>query len=90
MMQGDRPYPHFDTSLNVFYHEWNGFQAFLKEMNLGKPKVDQCELVYMNAIEIDKIPHGFGGLANVFSLLQKNEENGFLPAPELLSWGSNT
>ena len=88
MMQGDRPYPHFDSLFDVFYQEWSGFQAFLQEEKLGRPKVDQCELVYINAIEIDRIQHGFGGLANVFSLLQKSGENGFLPEPELLNWGA--
>jgi uncharacterized protein (TIGR04255 family) len=43
-------YPRFDAPYKRFVREWDRFQAFVAEADLGQPKPDIFELTYINHI----------------------------------------
>jgi uncharacterized protein (TIGR04255 family) len=88
LRQGNERYPRFQHLFNLFWEEWEGFQAFLRDEKLGQPKINQCELTYVNYIDLDQVDGGLSGLENAFSILCKPKQPGTLPPPELFSWRS--
>ena len=85
LRNGTEPYPRHDTLAPVFWQEWEGFKAFLKDEKIHEPKIDQCELTYVNFIDLDEIG-GLPGTRKAFSVFNQDQEAGFLPTPEILKW----
>jgi len=86
-LKGDERYPRFAYLVEKFREEWSGFLRFLDSESIEQPKVNQCELSYINHLEAGAGWKGFSDLANVFTALRRPGE-GFLPEPELMSWES--
>lgn len=86
LQDGNESYPRFEKLFAIFWQEWEGFQAFLREEKIDGPKADQCELTYVNFIDIEEVTGGLSGMASTFSVLCKKEPNGFLPPPEMTKW----
>jgi uncharacterized protein (TIGR04255 family) len=86
-IRGDEPYPRYSHLIERFKREWTGFLKFLDEESLGPPKVNQCELTYINHLEPGAGWKDYSELAKVFTVLRE-PGGGFLPEPELQSWES--
>jgi uncharacterized protein (TIGR04255 family) len=78
-------YPRFDTLFGLFWKEWVAFRDFLKEQRIDEPKIDQCELTYVNLIDSEAVSGSFERLPSIFVNLRERER-GFLPNPELFQW----
>ena len=76
-------YPHYEEVIRPeFEIEWSRFCHFLKEESIGEPQVQQCEVRYINHIELSE---GWQTYLNVVRSLDSwpgSEVNGFLPTPE--------
>lgn len=73
-------YPSYEETLRRFKTNWNKFGLFLEKSKIAKPKIKQCEVIYLNHIEdnadLDK-------LTKIFPLLADSiEGKEFLPHPE--------
>ena len=80
---GDEPYPRYPAIRSQLAMDWSLFLAFLRDENLDPPKVNQCEVVYVNHIEYDKGWSGYGELGKVVATLATpRAKNRFLPLPE--------
>jgi uncharacterized protein (TIGR04255 family) len=88
LLDGTESYPRFDALFAIFWREWQDFQAFLGEEEIGRAKVDQCDLTYVNYLAIDEINGGFSGMPSAFTVFQKHA-TGFLPPPEIMKWESS-
>jgi uncharacterized protein (TIGR04255 family) len=89
MQDGSEVYPRFNTLFPAFWQDWKGFQEFLEEEKLLGPKVDQCELTYVNFIDVDQVKGGLSGMESAFSFLQERNPNSFLPPPLMTKWESS-
>lgn len=79
-------YPRFQTLLDKFKLEWHEFAAFLDKEQLGQPRIDQCELTYINYIERgagwEDLCSALDEVITVWSPRPKS----FLPDPETVFW----
>jgi uncharacterized protein (TIGR04255 family) len=89
LLNGTEIYPRFNNLFAAFWREWEDFQVFLSEEKIDGPKVDQCEITYVNFIEISQIEGGLSGMENVFSAILKPKQGGFLPPPSAMKWESS-
>lgn len=85
---GEEEYPRFATLYPLFTEDWNGFRRFLSGEGIGEPKIDQCEMTYVNYINIDEIGGKLASMRDAFTFLQKEHDNGFLPEPQIMKWES--
>ena len=86
-VQGDAVYPRFKVLAAEYKEEWSGFLSFLSSQEIQAPVIDQCELTYVNHIDIDLTPEkGFSQLPRVFPSMGAITTGGFLPAPEAVQW----
>lgn len=78
----DAEYPRYESFvLPQFQRWWTAFTAFLDEQRLPTPKVNQCEVTYVNHIFEG---HGWnppGNWHEIFSYMQESGSK-FLPRPE--------
>lgn len=88
-VDGAEAYPRFEKLFATFWKEWQGFQAFLNDEKIDLPKVDQCEVSYVNFINTDEINGGLSGMENAFTVLRQARPRGFLPLPEIQKWESS-
>lgn len=88
LQDGTEKYPRFSTLFPAFMNEWSDFQTFLSEEKIEEPKVNQCELTYVNFIDVNEIEGGLSGIGHVLSFFDKNKPSGFLPKPEAVKWES--
>jgi uncharacterized protein (TIGR04255 family) len=67
--EGDREqYPHYnDTIRPNFDRDYRVFVAFLRENQLGSPRVNQCEITYVNHILAGEGWQHFGELEKIFT-----------------------
>jgi uncharacterized protein (TIGR04255 family) len=79
-------YPRFDAVREGFFREWQRFCGFLDDAGLDGPRVDQCELTYVNLLPQGEDWTSFGGLDAVFSFVSGRTRGGFLPPPEYVDW----
>jgi len=83
---GSETYPHYPALRESFEKEWQRFCDFLGEEKLERPKVNQCEVTYVNNIEYDKGWSGYGELDKVVATLATPKpKNRFLPDPERIN-----
>ena len=78
-------YPHYDYLKPKFIEEWNRFCQFLEEVKLGNVNINQCEITYVNHIDIGKGWKSYGDLNKVFSCWSGDPSVNFLPEPEMVS-----
>lgn len=77
-------YPSYELLRPKFEQDWNVFLSFLLEEDLGHADVDQCEVTYINHIEL-----GVGGwnslgeLYRVLTIMGEPRPGAFLPPPEM-------
>jgi uncharacterized protein (TIGR04255 family) len=81
-------YVHYDNIKPRFSEEWKGFCGFLDEAGLGKPEVNQCEMTYVNHIELGQGWESYGELNKVVASWSGSYSGNFLPAPESINIGA--
>ena len=86
-LKPDDVYVHYDRIKPSFISEWNAFCGFLSESNLGKPEVNQCEMTYINHIQLGQGWKDYGELKKVIASWSGVSSGDFLPAPESVSLG---
>jgi uncharacterized protein (TIGR04255 family) len=72
-----------------FENEWRRFLAFLSENGIQEPAVLQCDITYVNHLEIG---HGWNSMAdvgNVFTFVNSVEGFPFIGAPETATLNMN-
>ncbi|MCB7130454.1 MAG: TIGR04255 family protein, partial [Candidatus Brocadiales bacterium] len=76
-------YPHYDQSVRpAFQHVWQEFAQFVEKHKLGQVSVVQCEVTYINHLEVGKGSVQASSLAKVFPCWSGKTSGEFLPAPE--------
>jgi uncharacterized protein (TIGR04255 family) len=78
----DEKYSYYSKVRSRFEKEFQRFQEFLKKQKLGALQVRQCEVTYVNHIELGKEPGVPSELAEIFPCLSAGRPGNFLPAPE--------
>jgi uncharacterized protein (TIGR04255 family) len=83
---GTESYPRYPSLRASLVREWERFCDFLKDEKLERPKINQCEVLYVNNIEYEKGWNGYGELNKVVASLATPKAKGkFLPSPERVS-----
>lgn len=83
---GTETYPRYPALRKSLETQWERFCDFLKKENLERPKINQCEVLYVNNIEYEKGWNGYGELDKVIAALATPKpKNRFLPHPERVS-----
>lgn len=80
--EGDR-YPSYESLKPRFIEDWGQFVDFLGEEGLGVPEINQCEVTYINHIEIGAGWEKFGQVDRVVSFVTTGSQR-FLPESEML------
>lgn len=75
-------YPRYAKIKPKFIEEWGGFCSFLDEAGLEKPEVNQCEVTYVNHVELGKSWKSYGELDKVIACWSGSYSGNFLPDPE--------
>lgn len=76
-------YPHYDESIRpAFQHLWQQFAQFVEQHQLGQMNVVQCEVTYINHLEVGKGWEAPTDFATVFPCWHGKTSGQFLPAPE--------
>ncbi len=75
-------YVHYDKVKPRFAHEWTRFCEFLKEADIGQPEINQCEMTYVNHIEVGKGFKSYDELNKVIGYWCNNPSANLLEAPE--------
>lgn len=83
---GTEAYPRYPTLRASLEKVWVRFCGFLKDEKLERPKINQCEVTYVNNIEYDKGWNGYGELDKVIAALATPKpKSKFLPDAERVS-----
>lgn len=85
-VKGDESYPRYEAIRPAFMEEWKQFCAFLREEKLGVPNVTQCEVTYVNHIELDGPIKSFSDMHKIFRGWSYPTTQNFLPKAEQLSF----
>ena len=86
--KGDK-YPHYEDSVRpAFELVWNEFNDFVNQEQLGNLNILQCEVTYINHLEIGNGWETTSDFGKVFTSLADPEEGEFLPLPETLYFNS--
>lgn len=78
---GASNYPHYEATRAAFGRDWNRFLGFLKDLGLDAPVVNQCEVSYVNHIEVGDGWHWLSEAGHVIPMLDPLAQPE-LPAPE--------
>lgn len=81
-VKGDEVYPHYENIEPKFRSEWERFCGFCMEEKLGVPDVNQCEVTYVNHLEMGKGWKTYGELSKVIACWSGETSEAFLPEPE--------
>ncbi len=79
---GDELYPRYARLKPSFREEWTRFCRFLEREGIGVPEVNQCEVTYVNHIEIGSVLGSYGEMQRVVSGWSGRNSGNFLPHPE--------
>jgi len=79
-----RSYPGYQTLRPRFEQDWATFIRFLERESLGMPEVNQCEVTYINHIELGAVWRSFGDPSPILRLVAPPERGEFLPDPEMV------
>lgn len=78
-------YPHYEQVVRpAFKTEWERFCAFLEREHIGLPEVQQCEVQYINHVDLDGWT-SFADLVDALAEWPGTTDNGFLTSPESLA-----
>lgn len=77
-------YPRYETLKPLFIEDWGQFVDFLRQEGFGAPEINQCEVTYINHIEVGAGWETFGQVDRVVSLVTTGSQR-FLPEPEMLT-----
>jgi len=80
-LQGTDVYPHYVNLKPKFKAEWLRYCAFLDDEGIERPKVNQCEVTYINHIEIGTECKSFGEVDKIVNFWSQ-ESKTFLPLAE--------
>jgi len=80
----NEPYPHYENIKPGFEREWIEFCSFLSEKGYEKPEITQCEVTYVNHIEIGDQWKGFAEPNKVIACW-RDTSGKFLTQPESVS-----
>lgn len=80
---GDR-YPRYESLRPSFIADWGHFVDFLTQEGLRTPEINQCEVTYINHVEVGAGGEAFGQVERVVSLVTTGSQR-FLPEPEMLT-----
>lgn len=83
-VKGDEVYPRYDSLKPRFKKEWQRFCEFLDEEELGSPEVNQCEVTYINNIEIDRELKSYGEVNKAIASWSGKSLGEFLREPEMV------
>ena len=75
-------YPHYETIRPKFRAQWLRFCEFLKEEGLAIPEVNQCEVTYVNHIDLINDVDGSTDFPKIISPWSGDNSGEFLPKPE--------
>lgn len=78
----DEVYPHFDEVRAALCRNWGQFTTYLSLHDMGSPRVTQCEVTYVNAINPGGMWSSFGDLDRVFTVARRRAAHAFLPRPD--------
>ena len=78
----DQTYSHYTHARSRFEKEFKRFQEFVRKQQLGPLQIRQCEVSYVNHIELGKEPGALSELAEIFPYLSAQKQGDFLPAPD--------
>jgi len=81
-VKGGEEYPRFSNIRKEFISLWHDFLKFTQEQKLGKVKVNQWEITYVNHIVKDDIWNSLSDLGNVFNCFSDKFSKNYLPVPE--------
>ena len=81
-------YPHYDQLKPKYLQEWRTFCRFLEDLGIERPDVNQCEVTYVNHIDVDLGPRRYGELQTVVSCWSGKSSGNFLSDPESVSFNS--
>ena len=80
---GTEEYPRYPTLRASLAKQWDEYCNFLKDENFEQPRVNQCEVTYVNNIEYGRGWNSYGELERVIaSLAAPKSKARFLPDPE--------
>jgi uncharacterized protein (TIGR04255 family) len=83
---GDEIYPRYDKEMRPrFLREWQRFQQFVSEHNLGAIDVAQCEITYVNDILRGEAWNSFAESLTLLANWTPRGTINFLPPPETLT-----
>ena len=80
----DQSYPRYRNLKPRFEADWGRFCAFLRKENIGSPEVNQCEVTYVNHIELGRGWESYAETYKVIRLLSPPPPSGFLRQPEIV------
>lgn len=79
---GSETYPRYPKARETIQAHWLRFLAFLESEDLGQPEVNQCEITYVNHIEIGLGWQDYAELNKVIAPWSGERSGRFLPNPE--------
>ena len=79
---GEEVYIRYDTFKSRFEKEWERFSQFLESEGFPVPEINQCEVTYVNHIELNDDIKFFGDIHKAFNFWSQLQQNSFLPEPE--------
>lgn len=82
---GHDVYPQYDTCKPRFKSEWERFAQFLVDENLEAAQVTQCEVTYVNHLEMGRGWSSYSELDKVFTGLSSMSDRKLLREPEHIS-----
>jgi uncharacterized protein (TIGR04255 family) len=80
-------YPRYNTTRQAFHRDWERFTTFLQGHELGDPVIEQCEITYVNHLELGEGWNTLDELAAVTPAFH-DLSPGNLPTPEALVFNS--
>jgi uncharacterized protein (TIGR04255 family) len=75
-------YSHYTHVRDRFEKEFQRFQGFIDKQRLGPLQIRQCEISYVNQIELEKKPGAPFELAEISPYLSFQKREDFLPPPD--------
>lgn len=85
---GEEVYIRYDTFKPMFEQEWNRFSQFLESEGFPRPEINQCEVTYVNHIELNDDIKSYGEVHKIFNFWSHLQQESFLPEPEAVSFNT--
>ncbi len=81
---GEEAYIRYDMFKPRFAKEWKRFSQFLESEGFPRPDINQCEVTYVNHIELNDDIKFYGEIHKVFNFWSQLQKERFLPEPEVV------